>query len=216
MNDSIRRTTHSFATAILLKAMSVLFALTLLFLAPAGTEATEPASDAPTARFETNFMQEMIDHHGMGIEMGRLCLERAKRDELKGLCQEIINAQGREIQILQGWLGDWYQVSYLPQMRSKDTSQLERLSALRGDTFQVAIMQAFINHHRMAIDRAQSCVDRAEHPELIELCQGIISTQTAEIGQFQTWLCEWYGVCIDPCKFYGICGEEKKTATKGA
>ena len=36
---------------------------------------------------------------------------------------------------------------------------------------------------------------KAEHPELVQLCQSIITTQQAEIDQMQAWLCGWYDIC---------------------
>lgn len=38
-------------------------------------------------------------------------------------------------------------------------------------------------------------IDRAYHPELVDICANIVETQVAEITQMRTWLCEWYGVC---------------------
>jgi uncharacterized protein (DUF305 family) len=63
-------------------------------------------------------------------------------------------------------------------------------------------MKRMIRHHWQAVVSATQCVGRAFHPELEDLCQGIIATQTAEILQLRTWLCEWYGIC-----HYGPKGE---------
>lgn len=41
----------------------------------------------------------------------------------------------------------------------------------------------------------ERCADRAYHPALVELCKGIIATQSAEVERMQAWLCEWYGRC---------------------
>ena len=31
--------------------------------------------------------------------------------------------------------------------------------------------------------------------ELVEMCEGIVMTQTEEIRQMQAWLCDWYDIC---------------------
>jgi uncharacterized protein (DUF305 family) len=55
-----------------------------------------------------------------------------------------------------------------------------------------------IDHHQMAVMTAEMCVDKAIHPELAALCADIISTQSAEISQMQTWLANWYGTNYEP------------------
>jgi uncharacterized protein (DUF305 family) len=48
-----------------------------------------------------DFAAMMIDHHEGAIAMAELALERAERDELKALAQDIIDAQQREIEVLE-------------------------------------------------------------------------------------------------------------------
>lgn len=50
-------------------------------------------------------------------------------------------------------------------------------------------------HHRQAVREGEMCVDRAYHGELVDLCQDIITSQTAQIDQMQQWLCDWYDRC---------------------
>jgi uncharacterized protein (DUF305 family) len=82
-------------------------------------------------------------------------------------------------------------------MMSGHMRQMEKLAALDGEDFEVAFMRMMIRHHRQAVVESTRCVDRAYHPELVELCEGIIATQSAEIELMQTWLCDWYGICRD-------------------
>lgn len=49
-----------------------------------------------------------------------------------------------------------------------------------------------IDHHFLAVQMAQSCVQKAIHPELGALCQRIASDQGNEITQMQGWLTDWY------------------------
>jgi uncharacterized protein (DUF305 family) len=66
---------------------------------------------------------------------------------------------------------------------------------LNGAEFEIAFMEMMIKHHEKAIREGQHCGDTAYHAELRELCENIIRTQSAEITQMQTWLCQWYGEC---------------------
>jgi len=157
--------------------------------------ADEPAPDKARAKYEIDFMKNMIDHHAMAIEMAEICLDRAVHEELRSLCQNIIAAQSEEIQQMQSWLSSWYGISYSPQMKPGDMRMLERLASLSGAEFEIEFMEMMIKHHTKAIREASTCIDRVFHEELYELCENIIVTQAAEIQQMRTWLCEWYGEC---------------------
>ncbi len=72
---------------------------------------------------------------------------------------------------------------------------IERLASLSGAEFEIAFMEMMIEHHEAAIREAEECLRRAYHRQLRRLCENIIETQSAEIEQMQTWLCQWYGIC---------------------
>ena len=161
------------------------------------TIASGPAPTKAQARYEIDFLQNMIDHHMMAVMMAELCVKKAVHRELRSLCQDIIAAQSAEIGQMQGWLQDWYGISYEPRMTRGMQKEIDRLAALSGAEFEIAFMEMMIEHHSKAIREAERCVERAYHPELKQLCEGIIATQSAEIEQMQEWLCEWYGRCED-------------------
>ena len=58
--------------------MRLLFTLILvlgvLAVAPTPATASALASDKSTAKFEIDFMQDLVDHHAMAVEMVDLCL----------------------------------------------------------------------------------------------------------------------------------------------
>jgi uncharacterized protein (DUF305 family) len=58
--------------------------------------------------FDEAFLSEMIVHHQGAVSMAESALKDAKHEELKGLASAIIAAQNTEIQMMQGWLKDWY------------------------------------------------------------------------------------------------------------
>lgn len=159
------------------------------------TIASAPAPTASAANFEIKFMTDMIDHHQMAIEMAEICLDRAVHDELRTTCQNIIAAQSAEIQQMQSWLQQWYGITYQPTMKPGDQKMLDRLGSLSGAEFEIAFMEMMIKHHEKAIKEARRCLAKAAHPELREMCEDIIATQSAEIAQMEAWLCQWYGEC---------------------
>lgn len=177
--------------------LSLLLAFTALYAVFAGgmpVFADAPAQDAATAKFESDFMQTMIDHHTMAEEMSKVCLQKAKHEELRGMCQNIIDSQTKEIQLMQSWLQRWYQITKEPMMMAQDEQMLSHLNAAGGDEFDTMFMQMMIEHHNTAIQEATPCVERAAHQELGNLCQTIISSQQQEIEQMKTWLAQWYNL----------------------
>ena len=66
---------------------------------------------------------------------------------------------------------------------SSDTSQ----------PFDQRFIAAMIGHHNGAISMANDALTNAEHPEIKQLAQAIITAQEAEIAQMQQWNTEWFG-----------------------
>lgn len=163
----------------------------------AQTQQSGPAPDKSTAKYEIDFMTDMIDHHAMAVEMANMCVEKVIHEELRALCQNIITTQTQEIQQMQSWLQQWYGITYSPQIKPGDMRMMENLASLSGAEFEIEFMQMMIKHHLKAIREASKCVDRVFHEELRDLCENIIVTQAAEIEQMRTWLCQWYGICKD-------------------
>ncbi len=158
--------------------------------APAATDA--PASTVQTARFEIDFLQDMIDHHTMAVMMAETCVAKASHSELRDTCESIIESQSAQVDLMQGWLDDWYGISYEPQMSRGDMRAIDRLESLSGAEFEIAFMRSMIRHHWAALREARVCLDRAEHPDLLGLCEDIRTEQIGEIAQLQTWLEQWY------------------------
>jgi uncharacterized protein (DUF305 family) len=159
------------------------------------TVASAPAPNRSTSTFEIKFMTDMIDHHHMAVMMAEMCIAKAVHPELRSLCENIRAAQMAEIGEMQAWLQDWYGITYQPVMKPGDEEMMERLASLSGSEFEVAFMEMMIKHHEKAIKEGRHCLDKAYHTELRELCEDIVRTQSAEIAQMQTWLCQWYGEC---------------------
>lgn len=171
-----------------------LAAVLLMWSSMAAADA--PAPSKSTAKYEVRFMENMVDHHNMALEMARICLTNAVHSELQTMCEQVIGAQQEEITMLQRWLNDWYGIAgYQPKMSAGDMNQMDRLRALSGAEFEITFMRQLIRHHQRAIQMAATCTERASHGELVEMCEEIIETQSAEIVQLRTWLCKWYGFC---------------------
>ena len=67
----------------------------------------EKMAASPT-EFEVAFMEMMVKHHAKAVKEGEHCLEKAYHDELKALCQNIVETQTEEIALMESWLCEWY------------------------------------------------------------------------------------------------------------
>lgn len=61
-----------------------------------------------------------------------------------------------------------------------------------GQPFDASFIDSMIVHHQGAIAMANQALTAAEHPEIKQLAQAIISAQQSEISQLQAWRTAWY------------------------
>lgn len=63
------------------------------------------------AAFDKAFIDDMIPHHQGAVEMAKLVLTSTDRPELKKMAQEIIDAQTKEINMMQEWQKEWFTIT---------------------------------------------------------------------------------------------------------
>jgi len=74
--------------------------------APAALLRNESDDTADLSEQEKKFLQDMIPHHEMAIEMARAILPNAASEKVRGLAEAIIAAQAGEIALIETWLAD--------------------------------------------------------------------------------------------------------------
>ncbi len=147
--------------------------------------------------FEVKFMQYMIVHHQSAIKMAQLVPTHTKRAELITLAQNIILAQKIEIGQMTTWLSQWYNEKpvanpmSVPGMMSM-MSEMNTLKHAKDAAFDKQFLALMIVHHQQAINMAKLVPGKTHRPELIQLSQDIVRTQSAEIQQMQSWQKEWF------------------------
>lgn len=164
-------------------------------------------------RSEARFLEGMIDHHQMALDMAADCLGKAQTTEVATLCQAIIDAQRAEIELMQDWLLNWYGIQYTPvsmtdMLTPSQTPSTEMhhggahstgpvtdppmtmgmfagLNRLEGIDYEIAWLESMIDHHDDAVHMSRRALRSAEHSALRELAQAIIDAQTAEIDNME-------------------------------
>ncbi|MBN8621376.1 MAG: DUF305 domain-containing protein [Anaerolineae bacterium] len=191
--------------------------VTLIVMMMAAPVLADGPVENRAGRAELRFLEGMIDHHQMALDMAADCLEKASSESVSELCQNIIAAQSAEIEMMQGWLLDWYNVDYQPvAMRDMDDAMgghsghgmtgmphqdpsmmmgmMAGLNRLEGVEYDVAWLEAMIDHHDDAIHMSERLLARVPgtvgHEALLTLAQQIIDDQSGEIADMEALISE--------------------------
>lgn len=145
-----------------------------------------------------HFLQQMIPHHEVAVDMAERAIQAAEHPELRALAGEMKTNQQTEIDQMRSWLKEWYGLELgaeirvgMGMMNSQTDDVMGRLET--ADPFDKQFIEEMIPHHQMAIMMAQMMLRDAERPEAARLANDIVRTQSAEIRQMRAWYSEWYG-----------------------
>lgn len=153
---------------------------------------------------DRHFIEQMIPHHEGAIAMAELALERSTRQEVRGLAEDIIEAQTQEIANMTAWYKMWY--GSTPTSRSTGMLAHQSLGdggmhmeGMEGDVdelrsatdFDKEFLSQMIVHHEMAIMMAQMLAAGTERVEMKTLADNIITSQSDEIELMEGWLQTW-------------------------
>lgn len=150
--------------------------------------------------YDRNFTANMIAHHQGAVDMAKLAQDRAGRQEIKDMANDIIAAQEQEIASMKAWQQAWgYPSTSADNMQdhaamgsmeamSGMTAQLEGKT---GEEFDKTFVALMIEHHQSAIDMARPGPTNAQHQELKDLTAEIVRAQTEEVAQLKQWQVEW-------------------------
>lgn len=134
---------------------------------------------------EEEFIINMIPHHQEAVDTAQIVVAQSTNSDLKKLAQNIIDAQTREITMMNGWLQQRYPNSTI---KSNYQNMMPELTTLTGDALDTAFLQWMIIHHMWAIHMAQSVLKAEHRTETMTLANNIISTQQQEIVMMKNML----------------------------
>ncbi|GAB3141489.1 DUF305 domain-containing protein [Marisediminicola antarctica] len=188
-----------FNKRILLAVVGVLAASLTLSACSTGTSDT--GSDSPgsssdaAATFndqDVSFAQSMVVHHSQAIDMAQVILDKdGIEPRVTELAQDIKDAQGPEIEQLNGFLEQWEAPSEMEgmdgmdgmdgmagTMSEQDMADLETATGIEASRL---FLEQMTVHHEGAVEMAQVQVDEGEDPDATALAQKIIDDQNAEL-----------------------------------
>lgn len=169
-----------------------------------GSTTYPPVTPGPAATGAHNdaditFAQGMIPHHGQAVVMADMILTNSGNATVKALAEGIKNAQTPEIATLTGWLKGWSATAPNPYEHAggmsgmnhggmMSTEQMNELMKAHGASADKAFLTHMIEHHRGAVDMAETQLAQGQNPQAKALAQTIITSQTAEITTMQNLL----------------------------
>lgn len=175
----------------------ILLAALTLGLTACGEDDATVAGDAPGNGADRAFVADMIPHHRSAVDMADVAAERSERPEIKQLAETIISTQNAEIEQMEGFdqrlqeagveKGDLGIPAHEMGM-DMDASMLEQ-----AEPFDREFIDMMIPHHQGAIRMVRAELEKGENPELEQLAEQMIDSQSREIDEMNKWRVEWFG-----------------------
>jgi uncharacterized protein (DUF305 family) len=138
------------------------------------------------------FAQMMIPHHEQAVVMSQYALTNTENAQVLALAQEILDAQGPEIEQMNAILSRFdagmggHGGHTMAGMATED--ELTSLQAARGAEFDRLFLAGMIAHHVGAIEMADDVLAAGADPEVRALAETIVPGQQAEIDVMQKLL----------------------------
>lgn len=204
---------HLNRTAVLAAAI-----LAVVVLAGCGGSTSSTQSASKTGQQSTGanavdraFVQQMIPHHKMAVQMAQMAKSQAQHPAVKTLAASIITSQDHEITEMTaiarklGVMPDQMPVngSMSAHMAGDDqtlglsmqqTGMSMNMSTLNGaKPFDRMFIDMMIPHHQGAIRMARIELAKGSDQRLRSIAHGIIAAQASEIGRMNAWRNTWFG-----------------------
>jgi uncharacterized protein (DUF305 family) len=153
---------------------------------------------------EAGFLRDMQVHHNQAVVMADIIRFRTEDDQIMAMSTDIAFAQMSQIGTMSGFLqlwdlsptGDEPAMAWMghpaegrmPGMASPE--EIEQLRELPVAEAEVLFLQLMNRHHIAGVEMAQALIDRSDQEETVQMAEGMIRTQTAEIEVMNKFLSE--------------------------
>ena len=190
MNETKERVQMTITRGWMAAGMTVGLIALLLSACGGGDSSLDAGATPSGAEFDRAFIDAMVPHHKSAIEMATAAKEAGlSQPDLVKVADDILATQQLEIKQMKDWRGEWFGSSTIDPkgaaalgLSDSQMGMQHNADALMNSTaIDTDFAQMMITHHQGAIDMAKLAADNAEHEELKELAEEIISAQEREI-----------------------------------
>lgn len=187
------------STATLLTLLGVVFAMWSSGQSASAAEDsphTHPAPKPSATRTlsERVFLDLMIPHHEMAVEMSDIAMRKTRDGYVVDVANDVLTAQPWEIRLMTKWRKDWFNVP-ADVRRTLTAAEMRRygmhhdMAALESaKPFREAYFRAMIPHHQGAIVMAREVLRTKPRTEVSRLARSIILSQQQDISRMKRFL----------------------------
>jgi uncharacterized protein (DUF305 family) len=141
--------------------------------------------------YDEQFLVWLVHYHNDGDRMLGPCAQKESvRMELRDFCAALDHQHQERVERVAGWLKTWYDRDLPPA----DAYPLW-LGSLDGPQFEQEFLKEYGRHHSDGITEMTECSERAQHPELKDLCTRVVPRQKEHVAKMKKWQCEWFKDC---------------------
>jgi uncharacterized protein (DUF305 family) len=171
-------------------------------VAPAATETTsttaagQTTTAASSAPYDLQFIDSLMRHHQMAIEMAKMAEPKFEHKDLKDAAKKMIADQTEENQQLRAWRDQWYpgaapaENMQMPGMSSMNMD-MSHMQSMSGHALDMMFIDMMIPHHEGGLAMGKDALAKAEHQEIKDLAQKMTEMQAKEIDQMRAWKQAW-------------------------
>ena len=171
-----------------IKRLSILVLSASALLACDSRHRDDAAATSP--RSDVEFIDAMIPHHEMALEMTDVVLQKGSSAEVKAMARAMKDAQTVEIAEMKTIRTRVGGSTEAPTAHHDDHMQadMEKLMAASGDALDRLFLEEMLPHHAGAITMAHTALPYLKESELQVMAQKIIADQAKEIGHLAMML----------------------------
>lgn len=196
----------------------VAVALAALIATGCGSSNHDGHTSTPKANaVDRAFVRSMVPHHRSAVQMAKMAQEAGGHRQVKDLAASIVSTQTAEIAELgriaksigaetgdssggmSGMSHGDHRSGDAGDLKALGLSQEEAGMSMRmslpgkAKDFDRVFIDAMVMHHAGAVRMARVELARGQNPELKTLAKSIITAQTTEIKEMNSWRVDWYG-----------------------
>lgn len=151
-------------------------------------------ADCAGPRSDVAFIDAMVPHHEMAVEMSNKELADGTDPEVQAMAQGIHDAQLAEIAQMKAVRAELTGSDEVPERHDLQMQQMEedmkKLAAASGAEVDRVFVEVMLPHHAGAITMAHEAMPYLEREDMRAMARKIIRDQAAEIGKLGAMLDE--------------------------
>ncbi len=140
------------------------------------------------------YVDGMIPHHEMAVEMARMALRKGRSAYVRDLARDIVRSQRAEIVRMRAMSRRMARAGIAPADLGLTMAEMgmdHDMSHLEGaDPFDVAFVEMMIPHHQGAITMSRVVLARGVSPAVRRLARQIVRGQAREIAEMRRFLAQ--------------------------